>query len=360
MKTLNDFEKIAKKSKRNKLIKTVIISTAVSLLSLGLIYKGLAEVTSKNSEKLMDHQVVMEAIAYPNIDYSSAYYIPSSLFSGTFHSDGYKDIDGINVNYENADAAYSLALINNYGNSGLQISKDGKSAYTRTDLFKTPMFYNINHKYTDDDITTVTQDIPLLSQMAGQAVEVAVTFDKAYTYDEISKLIPNNLKINWYWIGSSSNYDTATLYTDAQLGFTVEEGSDLSADEIDKIHKDVAAALAKDPQADTSKYYPVINKADEKTAFANSYTYFQKYANQALKENWVSETFSSGSNDEMNLTEELESYLKNNASGETAKFSGLILTGRAENFAQLDDADWIFASNIGQTVTIQPYHTLDK
>lgn len=46
------------------------------------------------------------------------------------------------------------------------------------------MFYNINHKYTDDDITTVTQDIPLLSQMAGQAVEVAA-LDKAYTYDEI-------------------------------------------------------------------------------------------------------------------------------------------------------------------------------
>lgn len=72
------------KSKRNKLIKTVIISTAVSLLSLGLIYKGLAEVTSKNSEKLMDHQVVMEAIAYPNIDYSSVITFLRLCFLGPF------------------------------------------------------------------------------------------------------------------------------------------------------------------------------------------------------------------------------------------------------------------------------------
>lgn len=34
-----------------------------------------------------------------------------------------------------------------------------------------------------------TQDIPLIRQMSGQAVEVAITFDKGYTLKEMEQFI---------------------------------------------------------------------------------------------------------------------------------------------------------------------------
>lgn len=41
-------------------------------------------------------------------------------------------------------------------------------------------------------------------------------------------------------------------------------------------------------------------------------------------------------------------------------FAGLILTGKAENFAQLEGRDWITASSIGASTPNQPYYKLDK
>ena len=45
---------------------------------------------------------------------------------------------------------------------------------------------------------------------------------------------------------------------------------------------------------------------------------------------------------------------------EKLEFSGVILTGKAENFAQLEGKEWIYASSIGASIPNQPYYKLDK
>nr|WP_105138953.1 MULTISPECIES: anti sigma factor C-terminal domain-containing protein [Streptococcus] len=40
------------------------------------------------------------------------------------------------------------------------------------------------------------------------------------------------------------------------------------------------------------------------------------------------------------------------------EFAGIILTGKAEDFAQLEGKDWIYASSIGASIPIQPYYQL--
>ena len=75
--------------------------------------------------------------------------------------------------------------------------------YTRELRQKYPVFYNINAKGTKDS-NSIPKKLASVKEMPSQLVEVAVTFDKPYTYKEIQQMIPNNLKINWYWIGSQS------------------------------------------------------------------------------------------------------------------------------------------------------------
>ncbi|MER0124125.1 hypothetical protein ABPH35_10960 [Streptococcus sp. ZJ93] len=57
--------------------------------------------------------------------------------------------------------------------------------------------------------------------------------------------------------------------------------------------------------------------------------------------------------------DDLEFIKENYPTLADAKFSGVILTGKAENFAQLENQDWIFASSIGAAIPNQPYYQLD-
>ncbi|MBM7642554.1 anti sigma factor C-terminal domain-containing protein [Streptococcus loxodontisalivarius] len=157
--------------------------------------------------------------------------------------------------------------------------------------------------------------------MTDQAVEVAVTFDKAYTIKEIAELVPDNLMINWYWIGSSSNYDTAELTADAQLGLTAYDGTEPSQSDLET---------------------------------------FKENLNSALSKGYLDRTYDRDSDISLNLVDDARTYLETSDSQEKMTFSGLILTGRAENFKSLQNASWIFGSNLGQSVIIQPYHTLSK
>ena len=77
---METFKIIAKKSRRKRLWKTVVISSFVSLVLLGLLGKGLAELASGNGRDLQKQYEVMSEIAYPNVDYDSLYYNPTLSF----------------------------------------------------------------------------------------------------------------------------------------------------------------------------------------------------------------------------------------------------------------------------------------
>lgn len=326
MKISNDFEKIAKKSKRKNRLKTVLISTLAALLSLLLIVRGLTKLASYNGNKVSQHYLLMSEIAYPNISYNDWYFTATSSFSGQFQSNRFKNIDGIEVPYEDMKANYSLRL-HDLGDSNvwLTTSTDGKSSYTHGNYYKSPMFFNVNHKVSKDDFYKTTKDIKLAAQMPNQAVEMAITFDKPYTYEEIQKLIPKNLTINWYWIGSQSDFNTAGLTSDTQLGISVYDGQALTSN-------------------DFARFRDNLRKAINQSYLKSTYGY--------TKNNKEESSFS--------LQKDATTYLAKNKNFKSAKFSGLILTGRSENFAQLENASWIYASNLGQSVQIQPYHKLDK
>lgn len=326
MKTFNDFEKIAQRSKVKNRIKLVVLSTLVALASLGIIVRCLTEVASRHGEAVKDTYLLMSEIAYPNISYNNWYFNATSSYTGQFHSDRFKNIDGIEVPYEKMEAYYSIRFADSYDtNVWLTMSSDKRSAYTHSSYYKSPMFYNINHDYTNKDDLAPTNDISLAAQMSNQAIEMAITFDKPYTYQEIQKMIPENLLVNWYWIGSSSDFDTAERTPDKQLGISTYDGEQLNDYSYSLFRKNLEKAVSKG-------YLDMTENGND--------------------QNGKKQTF--------NLAEDAQKYLNKNKKLKTAKFSGVILTGRSENFAQLESAKWIFASNIGQSVTIQPYHQLIK
>lgn len=354
---MKTFEIITKKNKRKHLLKTAVLATLGSSVALLALNFGLSELTARNGQNVRDYYQLRAEISQPNIDYKTAYFKPTSQYTGTFHVDQTKDIAGIEVPYETLELPYSLRPLF-WGRSSTGYSdKTGTATYTYGEGYKMPHFFNTAYQYTGETHHQLTQDISLLPQMSGQAVEMAVTFDKPYTFEEIAELIPNNLKINWYWIGTRSNYDTAGMNLDL-FGFEGDTDTPWSYQQQQEDEKNTKGMTPEEIEA----YYNerVGQKpASAQEGFANSYSFFVAYLNQALAKDWLGSSYSGPDGEQMSTKEDVETYLKANPDAQTAKFAGVILTGRAENFASLEKADWIFGSNIGHHVQIQPYHTLD-
>ncbi|MFC3927635.1 anti sigma factor C-terminal domain-containing protein [Streptococcus caprae] len=357
--TSDPLMQIAKKQKRKNRWRTVLISSLASLTLLVAGTKVLTEITSSHGRQVQDYYQTLSEIAYPNVDYRSSYFEPSSNFSGQFVSDRTKDIDGIQVFYERYIRNYSLTGAV-YGN-GMSTTTDQEGmTYTRLSNLKVPIFYNVKHTYdetSENPYDKTAQELSYVKEMTDQAVEVALTFDKAYTIAEIAELVPDNLKVEWYWIGTESTFDTSQLGPSNQLGLEIYDQAELSAQQIDQLEQIDSA------EEYSQAYEKLVQENGELTdekIINNNFTYFKKYAQKALDKGWL-ELISIGSEDgTWTADQDLKVFLDKYKTGTEAKFAGIIVTGRAENFAQLEDKDWIFASSIGQSVQIQPYHKLDK
>ena len=362
MKTLSNFEKIAQKNKRKNLLKIVSLSTILTLAATAAIFYGLQQKVSSNGKKIQDHYLLMSEIAYPNVDYISWGYRTSSYFSGDFYSNRVKDIDGILVPFEKYNASYSIYMTYDLNqDEGLNLLDGGQSYYTYGNHFKVPIFYNTG--YSGEYNLKVTQDLDFIPKMTGQAVEVAITFDKPYTLAQIDAMVPDNLKLNWIWIGQAPTEVDFGDRLDQQFGFDNYSNVALSAEDQAALEKEVDAAMEKDKDADLNAIYEKYqgdSTVDPLVSLQNSYSNFQIQLQKYLDIGYGFVTITDADGNEYSAEDYLKDYLEANKDPKTAKFAGIILTGRAENFAQLQNADWIYASNIGQSVQIQPYHKLDK
>ncbi len=329
---METFEIVANKSRRKRLWQTVAISTFVSLVILGLFGKGLIELASKNGQNLQKQYEVMSEIAYPNVDYDSLYYTQTSYFSGTLRSDRFKDLNGVRVVYPAYEGNYSLT--GSYKNPTSEATYSSTSGtYTRELRQKYPVFYNVNAKQTKSS-DPAPQELVSVKEMPNQLVEIALTFDKPYTYKEIQQMIPSNLKINWYWIGSQS-----------------EDGEN-------------GMALRTDPQttygANSTLLNPYPSDGKKESEEAKQQT-FLDYLKKTDKNLFPTVN-------KYNMYNDVEAYLKKFGqldireaeNRDQLTFSGIILTGKAENFSQLEGKEWIAASSIGASVSNQPYYKLDK
>lgn len=351
---MKTFELATKKSKRKNLLKTSLVATGVTLTSLVLLNMGLEQLTSKNAQALRERYDIMQNISLPNIASKLAYFKPTSHYTGFFHVDQAKDIAGITVPYETLELPYALRPIADHrifprGHVGNRAT----ALYTYGQGHKIPLFYNTKFDHQiDKRPMTVTQDIALLPQMEGQAVEMAVTFDKPYTLMEIAELVPDTLTINWYWIGSTSSYDISMI---TPLGFS----GGYFPQTYEEVQKELATVNKLSGKAldDYLASRPIPAAVSPEQGLYNSYTHFVGNLKAALNKGMLNDYYSLNE-DTYHLGEDAQAYLAANPDGATAKFAGVILTGRAEDFASLENQPWIFGSNIGQHIEIQPYHIL--
>lgn len=306
MKSNDPLALLAKKRRRKTFLMTIVFSLLTTLLLFALCFKLLNNMTAKNGQKVYNDYQQLAEIAYPNISYNSLYYFPTGQFSGKVHADRFKDLDGIPVAYSPFEANYSLTGAFNAGAS--DVFSKNKLLYDRGNLQKIPQFYNTKVKFSKNDVkTSPSQDLKYLNQLEDKVIEVAITFDKPYTYKEIKTMLPKNLKQNWLWIGTYTTLDTSQWPN--QFG------------------------------TDTGNIHSAIN------------TMFN-----------VSKNSPHIGINNVNIYSDLDNYLKDNKhikDVDQLSFAGIILTGKSENFNSLKGEKWIYGSSLGASIDYQSYYQLD-
>ena len=317
-----DFTKFIRKNK----IRRWILLIWGTLGALVVIFTAFMWINSNHMEKLYQ-KTSDQANDYlttqaPNIGTNNQMISVYGIFSSNLHMDVYKNVDGYQITWPAFNFSfatfglygYALDNDNYYMNASPVTFNNGY--YTQSTNQKIAAFFNVGADFKSKKYFGLqpTHDAHLLKNAPNQLAEVAVTFKKPLTYAEIIKLVPKNLLINWYWLGINDT-KAEGANEDAQY-FGINANTDIS-DQTEKL-----GALDKD-----------------------TYSEFVR----ALKEYKATSTI-----DNFNPLQDARKQIKKYPTLAKAKFAGVILTGRTQNFASLDKEKWVFATNTGVMTAIRP------
>lgn len=287
--------------------------------------------------------------------------VNQGLLNGTYSLTAFKDLNGIPVSLGTSSVSYGTIFGQN-----LTSIAEGYFATSSSDRFasiivgqKKPEFFkssSTNQTMYDDDDMAYPQELETLNQLPKHLAEVAITFDKPYTYDEIQKMVPENLLTNWLWLGRDYKKTTGdNVYIGVSTSTDSYSIGESQYDDNGKLVEQNYRTMIGNRTQDGNYQLNDEMYADFVSAVKKSVTY-PELKNVSFG--------SSSSNDEKmhyfypyrDAVKQIEKY----PTLEKTKFSGIILTGKTENFAQLKGKSWVLASSVGATTEGLPYLKTQK
>lgn len=301
----NSLNGALKQAKRKQLLKIIITSIIVVLILLPILYKTGNYFAAKSSTRLHDRLFLHNAIAEPNIQIDSQVTSNSSMFGGNIITNRSKNIDGYLVQWSTLTSSYDWLRINIDYNElipGFHWSDTEFYEYDKQTKNKVATFYNPSiQKYYDG----IQNELGEISQMENHVAEVAISFDKPYTFQEVQEKIPHNLNVVWL-------YMTSPIVDESKgpVGMPV---------------------------------YGFDPSNSPKEAYKNFIDALEKYGAK--------------SNDET-----IQRFLNSNKNRQfdEVKILGVMLTGQTKNFKALENKDFIRGASVGATAQIVPYIKPDK
>ena len=328
MKLNENFDQLIKKEKRKKLLKTIAISVVTTLVLLLVGYTLVNKRMAVQYKKAQEMANITDMIESPNLVSRSQYLSVSGRVTSQLKSERFKNIDGYLVAATPLEINFSLFGIG-YGSGQnapltVPITKTKEiGAFSRENGEKLPMFFNPQHKQkSTEQEAKPTHEAKTLSGLNNHVAEVAVSFKEPMTYAEIQAKLPNDLLINWYWLGMASNQLPTTEMIGKVIGINADETGKLSDEPLE----------SQTSGAWWSPNYPSFVAAVKTAAKTRGYNV-------------------GGIDIYQDALKQVEKY----PTLKSAKFSGIIVSGRTENLAKLDDAPYVYATNVGLQAEILPY-----
>ncbi|MED3728742.1 sigma factor regulator N-terminal domain-containing protein [Priestia endophytica] len=289
-----------RKAKRRQLLKIIVISIIVVLITLPVLYKIGNYFAAKSSTRLHEQLFLHNEIAEPNIQVDSQVTSNSSMFGGNIVTNRSKNVDGYLIPWSTLTSSYDWLRINidynelipGFYGEGTELYEYDKQTKNKVAIFYHPSI----QKYYDG----VQNDLEEISQMDDHVAEVAISFDKPYTFQEIQKQMPDNLNIVWLYMTSSIGDESKGPAGMPIYGFN-----------------------------------PSDSPKEAYHSFIKSLKEYDKNGNE----------------------ETIQNFLQSNRNKpfEDVKVLGVMVTGQTKNFKSLENKSFIRGASVGATAQIVPY-----
>lgn len=254
MKEKPNFNKLIKKAKVFSIIRTTIVSLMIFIIVSFVVFTLNADILNEMSNKEESKLNNYFNISMPNA-YISGIQHDDRIMVGEINYIRYRFLGNKPITDGNYKDGYTyMPLINGiYGSIGDYLfnngdmSKDLKEVSKYNKAGKRVMeFYHPSVKYEN-----YINDLENLDEIGtNKVMEIAISFDKAYSLDEIKNLIPTDVTLNWYWVDTYiNNYNKISrnsifyeydVYGIKALG---EDGNTIDSPENNFIH---AISIGKD------------------------------------------------------------------------------------------------------------------
>ena len=201
-----EFEKVIKKSRRITNLKIIGISTVICILLIGISYfinKDIVATIDANQSKFLQSYYKLRR---PN-EYIGSVKATNGILENTLEYTTYKIINSkpiYNGTYslktnlfdkKSGELGYDEGYVRNSIFVGEDKNTGGLMEYNSMG-YKKMRFYHPKAKYYREP-----NEIKEMNNLDENSyAEVAISFNKSFSFEEAYKMIPNNLDISWYWI----------------------------------------------------------------------------------------------------------------------------------------------------------------
>lgn len=310
------FKKAIRRAKRFSTMKIVFICVSI-IIVLGIGTRLIGEyMAEKNLSMYMRKMDNYSILGGPN-EFAGMNNTYKTWFSGKSEYKTFKHINEKRVYTGSHGIEYNLFGIKHNSGNGALISE---TKMTEEEVHYLPRYNDMGQKLMEFYYPYVNygdkykNDLRVLDDIDdNKYMEMAISFDKAYSIDEVNKMIPDSIKLTWYWIDI---YDD--LMKENQKYHINKQEDGLRVEQYPDICYENSAFGFKT----INEYGEKIDKPEER--FINF-----------LKDSEMIRIYDKIAGEDKKLTED------------DIKVQGIVVIGDAENLRELRNMPFIKASSIG-------------
>lgn len=195
---------LMKRAKRKQFWRNWLISICASIMVVVTLFLGATYFSQQIFRKMEREMNALHMVQGPNIRFSGSMYLSLGMTGSTVIYNSYKNIAGqpvkwVNDIYESGIWSYSMKHYNGELVS-LDEEKRGEEAVTIPDYNVQTMQREMRFYLPFVTYKNYVDDLKNIGDLQNKVAEVALSFDKSYTAEQITEMIPKSVQSVWFWV----------------------------------------------------------------------------------------------------------------------------------------------------------------
>ncbi|MED0968694.1 MULTISPECIES: anti sigma factor C-terminal domain-containing protein [Bacillus cereus group] len=195
---------LMKRAKRKQLFRNFVISIFASTLVIVGSFTLIVYLKQKNFNEMEKRVFAEQTVTGPNIKFYSHRKLNMGLMSDSIMYSSYKNISGQPVKWIDEIYEYDVwGYMSRSHNGNTHLEEE----LSNIDEAETLQDYNIQTMQREMRFylpfmkyVNYANDLNQIGDLKNKVAEVALSFDKAYTMDEIMRILPKGVQPVWFWV----------------------------------------------------------------------------------------------------------------------------------------------------------------